>query len=224
MAYLAILGYPNPASEPAVECALNSSLHHMQAWWTKQSVRHGLDRSKVPEKLLQVQPRNIGSQLRRLQKRLVTRRFVAAHFARIRLLQVGATLLDLAGTSTLLSLDSFLSRSTVVRDHDGLGNLRRSVWIETKPVLHLALGIWDALEQRGLSWPSFDVLEAIAEWSWISDAIVAAERWRVSCSLLDIDVRAQVRVVSSELSSSPAAKADVMPMQLLIPASPGVSR
>ncbi len=201
MAFLAILAYPRPDQEHKIDVAI----HAMKAWQTKRAARCGYDRAKLSPELLAVQPRAIGAQLRRIHSR-IAKRLRAKNLAVAKCLtapdvaSLWGALIGMPGAHVdPANGNDFMRLYTESKDSDALGYMRRDIWDESRPVLHL---VW-ALE-RGIesAWPENrpvnSLLHLLADWSWIAPAVKAAEEYRAMCALipvLNIHADNQIRVL-----------------------------
>lgn len=182
MGFLAALAYPQDISKR------NQFVEAAKANLTKIYIARGMPRAVAKPQFRRYVNRTIKNKIRRCQHRIETRRLPAAMMARWILLHHPPLVRVVDPENPAwkpTTVNAAVTRMAILLRHADprhlepvaeLANLSHLVWAESKPVLHLALALYEAIQTQGRDrGPLFDL---VVDPGWLAPTLARAEALR----------------------------------------------
>ncbi len=175
-AYLAVLAYPKPTQLPRRDQLIDA----FKAWMVKRAIQAGHKRSIFRADLRATRWRDIDGEFSKASRLITSRRGVARNIALPSLIRGG--LWDVRIGEKSATINRALTRT--FDSATGAKNAYRRVWSESKPVLHLAFGLENALGDYLPKSKNEGLPELLSNPVWLQAAIKNAEGVRHALVLM----------------------------------------
>ena len=166
-AYLAVLAYPKSTQFSRRDELIEA----FKAWMVKRAIQAGQKRSIFRADLRATRWRDIDGEFSKASRLITSRRGVARNIVLPRLIRGG--LWDVPIGEKSATINRALTRT--FDNANGVKNAYRRVWSESKPVLHLAFGLENALSDHLSSNKTVALPDLLINPGWLSAAIENAE-------------------------------------------------
>lgn len=168
-AYLAVLAYPKPTQFSRRD----ELIEVFKAWMVKRAIQVGHQRNQYRADLRATRWRDIDGEFSKASRLITSRRGVARSIALPRLIRGGLWDVRIDGKSA--TINRALTRTF---DDNSVKNAYRRVWSESKPVLHLAFGLENALSDYLPDGKTVALPDLLINPVWLRAAIENAEGLR----------------------------------------------